>query len=180
MHIQNSVKHLALRKIPLFQLISWCGNFVEKQRFCIVSHEPPKKYRRIGKYWIEHRSIWFENCFQPLQFIKQGYKHVIKLFSQEFFKNFAKISSLTVLLQYRNSYFQDHLSVAVSKLEWIQSFFKIICFIKGVLMISMHICTCSASVSNQFLWTLPVVCISKSCIKIKITHIFIFTLLCGA
>ena len=36
-----------LRKIPLFHLISWCGNFVEKHSFLIVSGESPKTKRKL-------------------------------------------------------------------------------------------------------------------------------------
>ena len=34
-------------KIPQFHLISWCGNFVERHSFSIVSGVPPKNMRKL-------------------------------------------------------------------------------------------------------------------------------------
>ena len=36
-----------LRKIPEFQLISWCGNFAERHRFRKVSGDSPKTMRKL-------------------------------------------------------------------------------------------------------------------------------------
>ena len=36
-----------LREIPWFHLISWCGNFVERHSFRIVSGESPKTMRKL-------------------------------------------------------------------------------------------------------------------------------------
>ena len=38
---------LTLRKIPQFHLISWCGNFVERHSFRIVSGETPETMRKL-------------------------------------------------------------------------------------------------------------------------------------
>ena len=110
--------------------------------------------------------------------------------SQEFLQDFAKILSHLLLSYYNiefsaifristaifNSYFQNHFAMAVSKLEKIQSFFKIRCFIKGVLLISMHVSTCSVSnsIRYQSVLTLPVLRISKNCITVKNNSYFYF------
>ena len=38
---------LSLRKMPKFHLISWCGNFVERQSFHTFSSESPKTIRKL-------------------------------------------------------------------------------------------------------------------------------------
>ena len=37
----------SLHKIPKFHLISWCGNFVERHRFCRISGESPETLRKL-------------------------------------------------------------------------------------------------------------------------------------
>ena len=41
-----------LCKIPYFYLISWCGNFVERHSFRIVSGESPKTMRKLSFHKI--------------------------------------------------------------------------------------------------------------------------------
>ena len=36
-----------LQKIPYFHLISWCGNFMERHSFCIVSGDSPKTMQKL-------------------------------------------------------------------------------------------------------------------------------------
>ena len=42
MSLLNKHQYQPLRKIPKFHLISWCGNFEERNSFRIVSGESPK------------------------------------------------------------------------------------------------------------------------------------------
>ena len=46
-----------LWKIPKFHLISWCGNFVEKHRFGIVSGESPETMRKL---WLSRKCPHYE------------------------------------------------------------------------------------------------------------------------
>ena len=41
-------KQNSLGKIPQFHLIFWCGNFVERQSFHIVSGNSPKTMRKLS------------------------------------------------------------------------------------------------------------------------------------
>ena len=45
--IHNVEKSPTLRKTPYFHLISWCGHFVERHSFRIISGELPETLRKL-------------------------------------------------------------------------------------------------------------------------------------
>ena len=67
-------KKLALRKIPYFHLISWCGNFMERHSFRIVSGDSPETMRKLClSTKFPHQEIrWNYGILRSVELVKLG------------------------------------------------------------------------------------------------------------